>query len=224
MVDDCSQDNSLEIAQRYAEQDKRIKVLQLERNSGAAVARNTAIEAATGRYIAFLDSDDQWLPHKLETQLEFMQSRDIAFSYAAYEKLNEQGDVVGVVGVPNKVMYSDLLKVCSIGCLTAMYDAHRIGKVYMPLIRKRQDLGLWLAILKKEDYAYGIQEVLGRYQLRFDSISANKRSAAKFTWHLYRDVEKLSFFVAGYYFFHYAINGVLRTRFPGLARFLGVLK
>ena|SRR5690554_904730 len=221
MVDDCSTDKSIEIAQKYAAQDSRIKVLQLEKNSGAAVARNTAIEAAQGRYIAFLDSDDKWLPHKLETQIQFMEDNDVAFNYAAYEKLNEQGEVVGTVGVPEKVSYSDLLKVCSIGCLTAVYDTQKLGKIYMPLIRKRQDLGLWLRILKKTPYAYGVQEVLGQYQLRSDSISANKRSAAQFTWKLYREVEQLNFFVAGYYFAHYAVNGVLRTKLPRIAKLLG---
>lgn len=221
MVDDCSTDNSLEIAQRYAAKDKRIKIIRLDHNSGPAVARNRAIEAAAGRYIAFLDSDDQWVSHKLETQVNFMRARDIAFSYTAYEKLNECGELVGIIGVPSKVSYHDLLKVCSIGCLTAMYDTHKIGKVYMPLIRKRQDLGLWLRILKTEQYAYGIQEVLARYQMRSNSISANKRSAAQYTWRLYRDIEKLNFFIASYYFMHYAVNGVLRTKLPKLANLLG---
>lgn len=224
MVDDCSTDNSFELGESYSEQDSRIKVIRLSENSGAAVARNTAIKAARGRYIAFLDSDDQWLPHKLEVQLRFMEESDIAFSYAAYDKINEQGDVVGTVGVPERVSYSDLLKVCSIGCLTAMYDTRKLGKVYMPEIRKRQDLGLWLRILKKESYAYGVQQVLGRYQLRLNSISANKLSAAQYTWRLYREVEKLNLLVASYYFSHYAVNGILRTRFPRFARAIGTLK
>lgn len=223
MVDDFSTDKSIEIAQRYAAEDSRIKVLQLEKNSGAAVARNTAIEAAAGRFIAFLDSDDKWLPHKLETQIQFMQDNDVAFSYAAYEKINEQGNAVGKVGVPERITYYDLLKVCSIGCLTAVYDTQKLGKIYMPLIRKRQDLGLWLRILKQIPYAYGVQEVLGQYQLRSDSISANKLSAAQFTWKLYREVEKLNIFKASYFFAQYAVNGVLRTKFPRLARSLGVL-
>lgn len=223
MVDDCSTDNSMAIAQQYAALEKRIKVVKLNENSGAAVARNTAIEISLGRYIAFLDSDDQWLPNKLEVQLQFMQKKDVAFTYAAYEKINAEGESVGVVGVPEKVNYNDLLKVCSIGCLTAMYDTKKLGKVYMPLIRKRQDLGLWLRILKKESHAYGVQQVLGRYQLRSDSISANKRSAAQFTWRLYRDVEKLNLVVASYYFAHYALNGVLRTKLPRFARFWGRL-
>lgn len=223
MVDDCSTDDSFSVANSYAMQDGRIRVIRLPENSGAAVARNTAIKAARGRYIAFLDSDDQWLPHKLETQLRFMEEHSIAFSYAAYEKINEQEEVIATMRVPEKVSYRDLLKVCSVGCLTAMYDTHRLGKVYMPQIRKRQDLGLWLRILKKEPYAYGVQQVLGLYQLRSDSISANKRSAAQYTWKLYREVEELSFFVAGYYFAHYAVNGFLRTKVPRLARVIGAL-
>lgn len=176
------------------------------------------ISAARGRYIAFLDSDDQWLPNKLETQLRFMKDNDVAFSYGAYEKINETGEVVGTVGVPDRVAYKDILKVCSIGCLTAMYDTERLGKVYMPLIRKRQDLGLWLRILKKESYAYGMQQVLGQYRLRQDSISANKLSAAKYMWKLYREVEALGIIPSSYYFIHYAVNGVLRTKFPKAAK------
>lgn len=224
LIDDCSTDESINIISGFAQQDERIKIIQLKENSGAAVARNTAIEAASGRYIAFLDSDDRWLPHKLETQISFMQDRDVAFSYTAYEKMNERGETVGTVGVPDKVSYTDLLKVCSIGCLTAMYDTKKLGKIYMPMIRKRQDLGLWLRILKEIPYAYGIQQVLGQYQLRTDSISSNKRSAAQYTWRLYREVEKLNLLAAGYYFSHYAVNGVLRNKFPRLAKCLGVLK
>ncbi|MCO4322416.1 glycosyltransferase family 2 protein [Aliidiomarina quisquiliarum] len=224
IVDDCSSDNSVEVIQSFADQDPRIKLIQLAENSGAAVARNTAIEAAKGRYIAFLDSDDAWSPDKLAKQLAFMQANDYPFTFAAYDKVDEAGKVFGHVGVPDKVTYSDLLKSCSIGCLTAMYDTEFFGKVYMPLIRKRQDLGLWLKLLKKTKYAYGLNETLGFYKVRKDSISANKKSAALFTWRLYRDIEKLSLPKASYYFSHYAVRGLLRTKYPGVARFLGILK
>lgn len=96
LVDDFSPDNSAEIAEQFSKKDSHIRVICLSKNSGAAVARNTAIEAAQGRYLAFLDSDDQWLPHKLETQISFMHEHNVAFSYAAYEKLNELGEVVGL--------------------------------------------------------------------------------------------------------------------------------
>lgn len=224
IVDDCSTDNSVDVIQSFVEQDSRIKLIQLSKNSGAAVARNSAIEAAQGRYIAFLDSDDLWLPDKLEKQLAFMQANNYPFTFAAYDKVDENGQVFGHIGVPDKVAYSDLLKMCSIGCLTAMYDTQYFGKVTMPLIRKRQDLGLWLKLLKKTDYAYGFNETVAQYRVRSDSISANKFNAAKFTWHLYREVEGLNLLKASYYFSHYAVRSLLRTKAPGLARFLGVLK
>ena len=94
----------------------------------------------------------------------------------------------------------------------------------MPLIRKRQDFGLWLRLLKKTKYAYGLNETLGRYQVRQDSISANKASAAAYNWRVYRDIEKLSLLKSSYYFSHYAVRGLLRTKFPRLAKALGVLK
>lgn len=224
IVDDCSTDNSVEIINSFIEQDSRIKLIQLSENSGAAIARNTAIEAAQGRYIAFLDSDDIWSSNKLEQQINYMQKNEIAFSYSAYEKVDEAGKVIGNVGVPDKLGYTDLLKVCSIGCLTAIYDTKMLGKVYMPLIRKRQDLGLWLRILKKIPYAYATPGILAQYRVRGDSISANKKVAAQYTWKLYREVEGLSLLRASYYFAHYAVNGVLRTKLPKLAKMLGVLK
>ena len=224
IVDDCSADNSVEVIRAFVEQDSRIKLIRLSVNSGAAVARNTAIEAAQGRYIAFLDSDDLWLPDKLEKQLAFMQVDNYPFAYTAYDKIDENGQVFGHIGVPDKVCYSDLLKMCSIGCLTAIYDTEYFGKVTMPLIRKRQDLGLWLKLLKKTDYAYGLNETLAQYRVRTDSISANKANAAKFTWRLYSEVEGLSLIKASYYFSHYAVRGLLRTKAPGLAKLLGVLK
>ncbi|WP_374367247.1 glycosyltransferase family 2 protein [Stutzerimonas sp.] len=224
IVDDASVDNSVELIEGFAKLDGRIKLIRLSSNQGAAVSRNTALEMAQGRYIAFLDSDDLWLPDKLEKQLNFMQKNNFPFTYGAYEKINGQGRVFGHVGVPSRVRYSDLLKTCSIGCLTAMYDTEYFNKVAMPLIRKRQDLGLWLKLLKKVDYAYGLNEILGQYRVRCDSISANKASAAVYTWRLYREVENLSLLRASYYFSHYSVRGLLRTKAPALARVLGFLK
>ncbi len=94
----------------------------------------------------------------------------------------------------------------------------------MPLIRKRQDLGLWLKLLKKTKYAFGIEETLAQHRIRPGSISANKIDAAKFTWRLYRDVEKINLIKSGYFFSHYAVNGLLRTKFPRFAKLIGILK
>lgn len=200
IVDDCSTDASVEIVHSFAERDSRIKVVKLERNSGPAVARNTAIEMATGRYIAFLDSDDLWRPEKLKRQIAFMQSTGCSFSYTHYEKISESGEPTGhFVKPPQRLCYKDMLKSNQIGCLTAVYDASILGKMYMPLIRKRQDYGLWLSILKREAYAYCVPELLALYRLRSSSVSSNKVEMLKYNWMLFRQVETLSVLRSAYY-------------------------
>ncbi|WP_180065131.1 glycosyltransferase family 2 protein [Acinetobacter sp. YH16037] len=217
IVDDCSSDYSVQVITRYLSQDERIKLICLEKNSGAAVARNRGIEEASGRFIAFLDSDDSWHPEKLSKQVDFMLKNDYAFTYTAYHKVNEYGEYLSKVNIPLKTKYNELLKTCVIGCLTAMYDSHKLGKVYFPLIRKRQDFALWLKILKLTPYAYGLNEDLANYTVRSDSISANKLKAAQYNWYLYRNIEKLNIFKSMYYFSHYMIKGIIRSKFPSVA-------
>lgn len=223
IIDDCSVDSSREIIEEFIKKDKRIKLIKLAENSGAAVARNRGIKESKGRYIAFLDSDDVWHSDKLKLQLEFMQKNNYPFTFTAYRKVDENNVYLGKMGVPNKVCYSDLLKMCSIGCLTSVYDTNYFGKIYMPLIRKRQDLGLWLKLLKKIDYAYGLNDVLADYRVRDGSISSNKLKVSSYTWRLYREVEGLGLIKSSYYFSNYAIRGLLRTKLPYIARLLRVL-
>lgn len=224
VVDDCSNEDLERLLKPTLSSDSRLRFVRLERNYGAAFARNIAIELAVGRYIAFLDSDDLWFPNKIETQISFMCENDVAFSYSAYEKIDENGKTFGVMGVSERISYTDLLKTCSIGCLTAIYDTNKVGKIYMPINTKREDFGTWLMILKKVDYAYGVNEVLAQYRVYDSQTSSKKTKMAKENWRLYRDVEKLGLLKSVYYFSHYAIRGVLRTKFPRLARLLGVLQ
>lgn len=220
IIDDCSTDNSREVIESYVNQDARIKLICLEQNSGAAVARNTGIENATGRFIAFLDSDDTWHPKKLEQQVGFMLNHNYTFTYTKYHQVNENGEKIGELHFPLKTSYRELLKTCVIGCLTTMYDSHKLGKVYFPLIRKRQDYALWLKILKQVDYAYCVPEDLASYTVRSDSISANKWKVAQYNWKLYRDIEKLNILSSAYYFLNYALRGILRSKFKKLSKFL----
>lgn len=200
ITDDCSTDNSVEVINKYVQQDSRIKLLKLDVNSGAGVCRNTSIETAKGKYIAFCDSDDVWMPQKLEKQLAFMVKMDCALSYSSYMQMDEDGNESGIVVCNKKITFASLKRDCGIGCLTAIYDTQKVGKMYMSSIRKRQDWGLWLEILAKCKVAYGLKEPLAYYRLRNGSISNNKLNLVKHNINVYRTILKFSL-LKSYIFF-----------------------
>lgn len=210
IVDDRSTDNTTTIVEEYRKRDNRIKLIVLEENSGSAVARNTAMENAKGRYIAFLDSDDRWLPEKLEKQLHFMQEKDIAFSFTTYVRILEDGTKTNAVSsTPESVNYDDLMKRCVIGCLTVMLDRDKVGHLKMVNIRTRQDYVYWLTITKKGFLAYGLPEILAEYRLVGNSISSNKWKAAKRNWYVFRKIEKQSLPKSIWYFAHYVVRSIM---------------
>ena len=172
------------------------------------MARNRAIKKAKGRYIAFLDSDDIWLPEKLEKQIRFMQDHEVELCYSSYFVIDETSATVGQFNIPSlKVDYKELLKTCIIGNLTAIFNIEKIGKIYMEDVG-HEDYTLWLKILKKIDHAYGIKEPLAKYRVSKKSVSGNKLIAATWQWKVYREVEKLSLVRSVYYFLYYAYNGI----------------
>lgn len=211
ITDDCSTDGTWEYLQETKKRDDRIKVFKLEKNSGPAIARNNSIAQAQGRFIAFLDSDDIWTSDKLEKQVTFMTKNRYYLTYTEYTLFDEDGDKIGVKeGLPLRLDYKKMLECNYIGCLTAMYDAEKIGKVYMPEIRKRQDYGLWLKILKQIDYAYCIKEPLAQYRVRSSSVSSNKLNLIKYNWKLFREVERLTLWNSAYYLSKNIINKIIK--------------
>lgn len=220
LIDDCSDDDSLSIALEYARFDSRVVVIPCVNNVGAARARNIGIEKARGRFIAFVDSDDTWIASKLEVQLACLKNGEV-FVFSSYNVINEDGNIISSRIVPERTTYSKLLVHNVIGTLTVVYDTHYFGKVFMPDIRKRQDLGLWLQLLKTGGRPYGIEVILGSYRVRSNSVSSNKISAAGYTWRLYRTVEKLSVLLASFYFSQYVFFGIMRTMRERLGRSFG---
>lgn len=193
IVDDCSTDDTKAIVNELMENDHRIKYHCLEKNSGAAVARTEAMKLADGEYMAFCDSDDLWMPEKLEKQLAFMNENGYAFSCTAYEQIDEESNSLGrVIKTVKKTDYNRLLLDCPVGNSTVMYNVGIMGKFEVPNIRKRNDDALWLTMLKQEKYIWGMPDVLMRYRIRSNSISSNKLKVIKYHWILYREIEHLS--------------------------------
>jgi glycosyltransferase involved in cell wall biosynthesis len=192
VTDDCSTDNTWEILKEYAQKDNRIKIFRLDKNSGAGIARNNSIKHASGKYIAFCDSDDLWLPEKLDYQVKFMEDNNYDFSFASCEMMTEAGKFLYTKKVKPIMTYKKLLRNDYIPCLTAMYNSESLGKIFMPEVRKRQDWGLWLKILKKTKFAFGIEKSLALYKVRNKSLSRNKISLLKHNWNIYKQVEGFS--------------------------------
>jgi glycosyltransferase involved in cell wall biosynthesis len=171
VVDDCSNDGTVEIVLDFKKEDDRISLYQNATNSGAAVTRNTALKSAHGRWIAFLDSDDLWEPEKLERQIKFMLENNYAFSYHEYVEIDEQGKELGVhvSGKPHIGKF-DMFSCCWPGCLSVMYDASKIGLIQINDVKKNNDTAMWLKVIKKAD-CHLLPEVLGKYRRRANSIT-----------------------------------------------------
>ncbi|KJQ88656.1 MULTISPECIES: glycosyltransferase family 2 protein [Vibrio] len=210
IVDDRSTDNTWQVIQTYADKYDNIHVHQNKKNQGAGASRNFAIEKAKGRFIAFLDSDDLWTEDKLAEQIPFMLENNYPLTYTHYSRFNSEEEL-SVVTAPEYTTYKKLMYSNVIGCLTAVYDTQALGKRYMPLIRKRQDMGLWLDILKDTPKAYCLPKPLAKY--RMDSgMTANKFSVLSYQWKFYRDVVGLSFPRSLFTFSVYAVKGTMKHR------------
>ena len=212
LVDDCSSDESVQIIKKYQKKDERIKLFKLSENSGAAIARNTGIDKAKGRYLAFLDADDLWVKNKLELQVAFMQEKNAAFSFTGYEFADENGKPNGKkVHVPQTITYKQALRNTIISTITVMFDLQIINKltIYMPDIGS-EDTATWWKILKTIDKAYGLNEILSYYRRTKESLSANKIKAISRTWNLYVNIEQLSLIYSLYCFSVYTFNASKR--------------
>ena len=191
IVDDCSTDNTDEIVKPLLT-DTRIRYLKNEVNSGAAVSRNRALREAKGKWIAFLDSDDLWLPEKLEKQIAFMEKNGYHFSCTNYEEISEAGEVTGVrVTGPKKITKTGMYNYCWPGCLTVMYDAEAVGLIQIADIKKNNDYAMWLKVCQKAD-CYLLNECLAQYRKgRAGSVSSHSVKTM-IGWHykLFREAEK----------------------------------
>lgn len=214
IINDKSTDNTENIVKEYIKMDNRIRLINLCENSGAAVARNTALKNANGRFIAFLDSDDRWKMDKLKKQLEFMTKNNYGFTFTSYEYIKDgNNSKEKVFKVPYSLNYYQGLKNTAIGCLTVLIDKNIIDDFRMPLVRRGQDNLTWLMLLEKGHIAYGLNENLAEYRKVTGSLSNNKIKGLKRQWSNYRYVIKLPLIKCVYYYFFYVLNNVKKYYF-----------
>jgi glycosyltransferase involved in cell wall biosynthesis len=215
IVDDCSTDGSYEIARTYSMKDKRIKIFRMDRNSGAALCRNKAIELSNGDYLAFLDSDDLWLPEKLERQLGFMVENRCDFSFTEYEHIGEDGKLLGIKArVIKRLTYKKMLLHCFCGCSTVMYKQN-MNKIFGPVVASCNDWALFLKIVRHTNNARGYSECLTKYRIRKNSLSRNKMKKIKPFFEMMINYEHLNIFSA---FFCLCIHQLIKLiwKYKGL--------
>lgn len=214
VADDASSDQTAELVAAQSRLDPRIRLVRREGNGGSGPARNAALAVARGRFVAFLDSDDLWLPAKLERQLDFMKAQGCALSYTAYRRISSDGRDVGrLIAVPQRMTYGALLHNTAIATLTAMVDTAQTGPLHMAEMR-RDDYILWLSLLRRGFTACGLQEDLARYRAVGDSLSSRPGRSAAWVWLVYREAEQLGRIRSAWCLANYGARAIVkRLRF-----------
>ena len=212
IVDDESTDASVSIVEAYAQKDSRIRLFRNPKPIKMPSApRNMGLSMAKGRYIAFLDSDDMWLPEKLTQQIPLMQNPQVAIVYSNYEKMTESGKKTGrVIKAPRQADYKKLLRGNVIGNLTGIYDKEKVGIVPFLNIH-HEDYAMWLSILTRGFIAQNTGTVAARYRLSSSSVSTNKYRVLSWQWNIYRNIEHISIMKSTIYFVSYAFKAFLKT-------------
>lgn len=212
VIDDRSNDATWEMIEEVAARASCVVPIRMPQNCGVAAARNAGIEAATGTHIAFLDSDDRWLPDKLALQLAHMRDTGVQISYTGYRRCDENGRELSIVRPPETVDYPGMLKSNRIGNLTGLYD-RSLGDARFQRIG-HEDYVFWLQLVRRAGIARRVPtpEPLAEYLVRTGSLSADKRKAAGWQWNIYRKVEGLDPIRAAWYFAHYAAIAIAKRR------------
>ncbi|WP_288955311.1 glycosyltransferase family 2 protein [uncultured Polaribacter sp.] len=212
ITDDCSKDTTWSLLNELTLIDERIKVFKLSENKGAGPARNNSIKKAKGKYIAFLDSDDLWLENKLEVQIKFMEDGNLFLTHSSYDFINEKGNKIKKPFIvrDEPIDYISLLKKNEIGCLTAVYNKEKLGKVFMPDIRRKQDYALWLSILKKRHLSYPITEVLALYRVSKNQVTGNKLKLIPKHFVFLKKSQNFGYLKSLFYTFLWGYHGLIK--------------
>lgn len=210
IVDDCSPDDTAAVVEGARSGDSRIRLLRQKRNGGPAAARNRALSEARGRWIAFLDSDDLWLPRKLELQLPFHRAHGAKISCTDFCRIDDGGARTGHrIAAPTRLDYRQLLCNTGMPTSTVLVDRALTGDFEMKATHC-DDYACWLDLLRPGGIAVGLHEDLMRYRVRRSSQSRDKVRHSRHVWQTYRDVERLGLLQSSWSFAHYAVRGFLK--------------
>jgi teichuronic acid biosynthesis glycosyltransferase TuaG len=213
-VDDKSTDSSLAILNEYAAKHPNFVVHEQEQNGGAAVARNTALELAKGQYIAFIDSDDVWLPGKLEEEMKLLNETKSPLIYTALMTTDEEGNPNKKIRkVPSKATYHTLLRNTVIATSSVVLDRNVFGDFRMPLLRSGQDYATWLMLLRKGAVARGIKTPYVRYRVRKKSLSSNKFKSLEQVYSIQTKFEHINKFSASCHVIAFAWHALMKRFF-----------
>ena len=208
VINDCSTDRTVEVVQTFL--DERIRLIQNERNMGVSYTRKHGLDEARGEWIAVLDSDDAWMPDKLEKQVQLQKTKNAELIFTGSSFMNSNGDALDwVLHVPKTMHYRQLLKQNLISNSSVLVRKRLYAQYYTAGDQMHEDLAIWLKILKCGIMAYGIDEPLLIYRLTEHSKSSNKLKAAQMNWNTYRAVG-LNVLSALYYECWYIIRGLLK--------------
>lgn len=211
LIDDCSTDGTFELITRKYSNTFRVKILQNVANSGSGYSRNSGLSLASGRFVAFLDSDDLWAPTKLEKQIAFMKKRNAAISHTSYSFIDKFGKPrSGYVCASALVNLARLMKKTEIGTSTAMIDRKIVGSVEFDLMRTRQDIRLWMELMSSGFSSHGLDEVLVKYRVRENQISSNKFEMLVKTFFVYAKFDKIPLSQRISYFLSYVLNSIYK--------------
>lgn len=212
IINDGSSDATGSVVKKYASLDERIQVINLRKNLGAGPARNIAIVAAAGRFVAFLDSDDVWCPEKLQLQTEFMKANDYAFAYHDYSIIDKEGALRKNLRCESRFDYKKYLSNNGIGVLTIMIDTSKVDLPRMSDQPATEAVGCWLEILQQGFFAYRLPMNLASYRLTPNSVSRNKVRARYWYWRVMRDRLKISFASALVYLVLSSLNAYKKAK------------
>ena len=217
LVDDGSTDDSVAVIEAAAREDDRIHLLRSSRNSGPSRARNAAIDLAAGRYLAFLDADDLWLPDKLARSVEWIGLNEFSFIYHDYRHISSDGALMGPLIVAPEILDMETLHTQRGhgGCLSIVIDRERVKNFRFPddCQYLHEDFCAWLSLVNAGHIGHRLPADLGRYRLSLQSRSSNKLKAAIETWKIYRDASKLPRLRAAQWWVEYAWNGFWLHRY-----------